>query len=409
MTNVIYDIIRCAAYLKGEKMKLRHLIILLLMTVLPAYAQEALVFPELTGEYQVGVASYPLVDEAREEIFSEESGSSREVLLTVYYPAEPAADAETAPYVEGALREFIGVPPEQLDQIQTQLYANAPAAEGRYPVVLFSPGMGALPTVYSTILAELASHGYVVAAVWHPYSTGVTVFPDGRIVFANAAGYVGLETTPEVEAGIGAVWADDLIFVLDTLEQFNDTDPLLAGHLDLERVGVFGQSFGGGAAAEASYLDSRFDAVANLDGPLFGNVVGQSLSQPLMVMFSNEWDLSIDDESLAALGVSRETYEQVITDYIDLYTSRSQHLLDNATAGYSVRIFGASHFTFATDMGVFSPSTVDAVTGERAVEVISAYVVAFFDQHLNGIESPLLAGNSADYPEVELEVTSSAS
>jgi dienelactone hydrolase len=384
------------------------LAMLMLIVALPVYAQEAFVFPELTGAYQVGVVSYPLVDETREETFSEELGSSREVLVTVYYPATPESDAEIAPYAEGVLRDFVGVPPEQLDQIQTQVYADAPAAEGAYPVLIFSPGMGALPLVYNSLLTELASHGYVVAAVWHPYSTGVTVFPDERIVTASATGYVGLDTTPEVEAGIGAVWAGDLIFVLDMLEQFNTNDPLLAGHLDLEQVGVFGQSFGGGAATEASYLDNRFDAVANLDGPLFGNVVGQALPQPYMVMFANEWDLSIDDATLSAMNMTREAYEQTITDYIDYYTSQSQHLLDNATAGYSVRIIGASHLTFVTDGGLFSPSTVDTVTGERAVEVISAYLAAFFDQHLKSVASPLLSGESAEYPEVELELTGSA-
>jgi dienelactone hydrolase len=397
-------------YIKGEKMKLRYLIfaMLTLIVAFPTYAQEALVLPELTGAYQVGVASYSLVDETREETFSEEPGGNREILVTIYYPAEPASDAETAPYAEGALRDFVGVPPEQVDQVQTQIYANAPAAEGMYPVLIFSPGMGALPTIYSTVLSELASHGYVVAAVWHPYSTGVTVFPDERIVFASAAGYVGLDTTPEVEAGIGAVWAGDLSFVLDTLQQFNDTDALLAGHLNLEQVGVFGQSFGGGAAVEAAYLDNRFDAVANLDGPLFGNVVGQALEQPFMVMFANEWDLSIDDASLTSMGMTREAYEQVITDYIDLYTSQSQHLLDNATVGYSIRILGASHLTFATDMGLVLPGAADSLTGQRAVEVISVYLLAFFDQHLKSIESPLLSDESADYPEVELEVTRSA-
>lgn len=385
----------------------------LFIAALPIHAQEALIFPEPTGEHQVGVVSHLLEDGNREEIFTEEEGDQREVLITVYYPAEPAADAETAPYLDDTMQEILGVPPELADSIQTHVYADAPIVDDRFPVLIFSPGMGALPQDYSSLHIEAASHGYVVAAIWHPYSTGITVFPDGRLVPASEAGYVALETSPEAEAQVGAVWAGDMIYVLDQLEQFNEDDALLAGHLDLERVGVFGHSFGGGAATEASYLDSRFQAGINMDGPLFGNVVEESVSQPFMVMFSDEWDLSIDEGSLAALGLTREEYEAQITDYINTYTAQAQASVDNAEVGYSARILGSTHFTFATDSGMLlavfpellPPTAVGSLAGERALEVISAYVVGFFDHHLKGEDVPLLDGESADYPEVELEVT----
>ena len=38
-----------------------------------------------------------------------------------------------------------------------------------FPVIVFSHGLSAMRTIYSGICCDLASHGYVVAAVEHRY------------------------------------------------------------------------------------------------------------------------------------------------------------------------------------------------------------------------------------------------
>ena len=46
--------------------------------------------------------------------------------------------------------------------------ARAPPLEGdRFPVVIFSHGLSAMRSVYSMIHCDLASQGYIVAAVEH--------------------------------------------------------------------------------------------------------------------------------------------------------------------------------------------------------------------------------------------------
>ena len=50
----------------------------------------------------------------------------------------------------------------------------------RSPVLIFSPGGGMIREAYTAQLEDLASHGYVVAAISHPYDASVTIFPGGR-------------------------------------------------------------------------------------------------------------------------------------------------------------------------------------------------------------------------------------
>lgn len=398
---------------------LRLLLLLIVATsALPIFAQEPLAFPEPTGEHQVGFVEYLLVDENREETFTPDEGDPREIMLSVYYPAVPAPDSAPAPYAKGPMRESLLISAEQVDLVQTHIYADAPAAEDTFPVLIFSPGMGTSPIYYTSLLTEIASHGYVVAAVSHPYSLFVTVLPDDRIIYANESGYLDPFLAPEESEAaterIGAVWVEDIIFALDQLEQFNADDERLAGHLNLEQVGVFGHSFGGGAATQAAYQDSRFQAVLNMDGPLFGSVEGQALSQPLMVMLSTEW--VITDEAVAGAGITREEYEAVIDGYIAEYTGQIMAVVEQTSPAYLLRLAGMAHVGFAADDIFFAPlapdflppSSIGSLAPEYAVELISAYATAFFDHHLKGEEAVLLTSESVQYPEADLEVLNPA-
>jgi len=111
------------------------------------------------------------------------------------------------------------------------------------PVLIFSPGGGMPREVYAAQFEDLASHGYVVAAISHPYDAIVTIFPDGRQI-----GYSDKRwpVTPSVEgeANLNQLeWhANDIRFVLDELTRANLTNGSVlpfAGHLDLSRVGAF--------------------------------------------------------------------------------------------------------------------------------------------------------------------------
>jgi hypothetical protein len=71
---------------------------------------------------------------------------------------------------------------------------------------------------------------------------------------------------------------------------------------------------------------------------------------------------------------------------------------------------GASHINF-TDFNLISPlfkmpqlGILGEIDTRQMERIINAYTLAFFDQTLKGIPSPLLQSANPDYPEVELKM-----
>jgi hypothetical protein len=202
---------------------------------------------------------------------------------------------------------------------------------------------------------------------------------------------------------IGDVWVGDIRFVLDEMTRLNAEDALLAGTMDLSRVGVFGHSFGGGAAAEVLYQDERFAAAINLDGTLFGEVAHNGVARPFMLMLSER--ITLTDEQIVQAGSTAEAY--AYQQEREAVTQAAVY--ENAAPGYRLLLNGATHRTFMTFEPLAAPllfipaEVVGTIPGERAAQIINAYIVAFFDKHLLGESVPLLDGASADYSEVQFE------
>ena len=141
---------------------------------------------------------------------------------------------------------------------------DAPLAEtgGKFPVLVFSHGSGSLLAIYTAMLSEIASHGYVVVGIQHPYNAMMTTFADGRTIPAS----------PAAANDTVQYWSEDTAFVVDELEKLAAGTGKFGGRLDLSRLGAFGHSFGGAASAEFCLDDARCVAGINFDGSLSGDV-----------------------------------------------------------------------------------------------------------------------------------------
>jgi dienelactone hydrolase len=388
----------------------RILLVLLLILVLITVSgvtlveirrHQALVLPAPTGPYAVGRMEYDWTDQSRTDLLAQHVGTKRELVVWAWYPAVRVPGAEVAPYLPrkwGQLsdqqRGFIG---QQLmqskDSIQTHSFDRAPLVPGaaRYPVLIFEPGLGNLPTQYTTLIEDLASHGYVIFAITPSYSSDVVVFPDGRVVKATPAGKLDTNENPQRAANqLVGIWSQDVIFVMNQLARLNTTPGTMwSQRLDFARLGVFGHSFGGATAAQVCHLDTRCKAGIDIDGDLAGSVVQTGLDKPFMVIQHDMGSCSDSD--------------------CHSFQHEVQAILRTVPRGasYHISIKDTEHFNFSdyaahsVPLGLHFLGLLGSIDGVRGLQITRAYLRAFFDTYLNNAPSPLLQGPSSAYPEVQ--------
>ena len=386
----------------------RILLLLLLVLVFVAISgvtfveirrRQTLVLPTPTGPYAVGRMEYDWTDQRRTDSLAPQANMKRELVVRAWYPAVHVSGAEVAPYLPSKWAQlsdqqhgFLGQHLFQSsDSIQTHSFDNAPLATAlaRYPVLIFEPGLGNIPTQYTTLLEDLASHGYIIFAITPTYSSDVVVFPDGRVADATSTGNIDNAANPQASGErLVTVWAQDVIFVMNQLDRLNATPGNLWNqHLDLTRLGVFGHSFGGATAALVCHVDVRCKAGIDLDGALFGDVVQTGLDKPFMVIQSDRGSCS---------NPNCRSFQQEI-----------QAILRTVPRGesYHLDVKGMEHFNFSDYAIYFSPARVlgllGSIDGVRGLQITRTYVRAFFDTYLNKTPSPLLRGPTSAYPEVQ--------
>ncbi len=186
-------------------------------TEVPTAAEYASAFSE-PGPYPVGITTLAL-----------ETGP----LVEVWYPAVQGTTG-TDTY---DMREFT---PEAVQALLTgdadstftiEAGRDADAAQGPFPVVLFSHGSAGIRQQSSFLTSHLASWGMVVASPDHP----------SRDLNSRLGGGPA-EPTDSV---------DDLLGTLALLGEQNLVGPL-AGRMDLDAVGAVGHSAGGGTVLTAA-------------------------------------------------------------------------------------------------------------------------------------------------------------
>jgi predicted dienelactone hydrolase len=356
-----------------------------------AFAQTML--PSPTGPSSIGRVGFHWRDDSRSEVLSPRATDKREIGVWFWYPAKSSAENEKAPYVDQLDARAQSLSSDEVSlarSVQTHSVTNAALVSSptRLPVLIFSPGAGSLPALYTSFIEDLASHGYVVVALDHPYDDVAVPLLDGRVVKEAKKPDNGEELLRYLRERV-VVRSQDVRFVLDELSrlQQGEFDSPFKGRLDLAHVGVFGHSAGGLTAAEACMNDQRIRACANLDGvvnaqPAYVDTQGRGPSQPFLFV-----------EKPQAMIVGEKTEEA--RQRLNVLRRRGSAVLASVRRGRSYRITveGATHTTFSDEEIISDPN---AARPRQLLDFIRTYLRTFFDEALNENDSPLLNTSPPD-------------
>jgi pimeloyl-ACP methyl ester carboxylesterase len=383
----------------------------------------AAMLPAPTGPHAVGTTEWHVTDATRAETFA--PGTKRHVHVIAYYPAAKKTGART-PYLREGLAEatafatLLRVPSDtfnRLADIETHAWTDAPVlADGRkMPVLMFSHGYTAHASAYAALLEDLASHGYAVLSVVHPFEAVAARQPDGTVVtvlddggamrpdirdvlaewgsedkVAASITNAGTEATQlklvrEYLAGLQHTskaldrWIADFRIVNDDLRRRRTraAPRWLVDRLGLERIGVFGHSMGGVSGAAFCVSERRCAAAANLDGsPQYGRMIDQRLGRPLMMVYSGRPGRERTNDAV---------YVRAASKYYKVSFAGTKHLefSDMPLWGGPLR-----------ERGAFG--SIDPV---RAAELTRIVTREFFDQELRSKPSAVL-GTRRPFPEV---------
>ncbi|HET9704949.1 MAG TPA: hypothetical protein VFP85_12990 [Vicinamibacterales bacterium] len=372
--------------------------------------------PPPTGKLPVGTTRWVVQDASRDETFA--PGRKREVEVIAWYPREgtPSAAGATAPYMYDGIEEALsfarlaklGDAYNGLEFVKTHAIVDAAPAPtpAQFPVIVFSHGYTGLPSSHTALMEDVASHGWAVLHVVHPYESTAAKLADGTVVVftdeknamrpqiqavmdewgpeggtmekvVNAPDDAerekllrGYLATLKHTSAVVTRWVADVRVVLDRLPK-SGPGSALAARLDLSRLGAAGHSMGGVMAGQFCVEDRRCKAALNLDGiPQYGAMIDTPFPAPFLMVYSGR---------PGRAGASDIIYRRAASKY------------------YRVDVKDTLHLDF-TDMnywgGPIAKRAFGALGAARAAEVTRTIVREFFGQEILNQPSALLAGKA---------------
>ncbi|MGL5083578.1 MAG: alpha/beta hydrolase family protein [Microcoleaceae cyanobacterium] len=258
-----------------------------------------------------------------------------------------------------------------------------PEGSGKFPVIVFSHGLGASKAGYSLLSQFWASYGYVCI---HP-------------THADALVLQGKAPTPEnLQALVRTMLQDvegwqqrvqDVVSILDALEELEHQLPQFQGQFDLQNIGVGGHSYG-------AYTTQLLGG-ARIDLP--GEQPGKSFADPRI-----QATLLLSPQGSGQQGLTATSWEQQKLPMMVMTGSRDQGAqgqgpdwkqeafkLSPPGDKYLVWIEGAHHFSFSAPLSEPSrrgnlgraPRELETAPQQQA---IAAYIqissLAFWDTYL---------------------------
>lgn len=361
--------------------------------------------PKPTGQYFVGTENLFFTDTTRKEKLTLKWSDKRSLQVKIWYPADEKGEKENMylkDYSATTLWENYKIFNDDkvffdsLKKYKTFSFENIPVSqkEEKFPVIIFSPGYYfGLDDFYSAQMENLASHGYFVVSITHPYDQVIANTAEGKVLKINkyrmTKAYLQWKkvefmhkknpdttNTKQTNRILKAylrgmkvfdksvrLWVKDAQYILDTLEKINNqfvTDRLY-GKMDFSKVGTLGQSVGGAVSGQLCYVDSNIKAGVNLDCFQFGDLYKNEMKKPFMLLQSDSYPL---------------------------WAIANKIIYGKTTPFYSIHVNNSRHFVFS-DCSIFPVKInekMNALIGNGDnngnIKRINTYIVDFFNHYL---------------------------
>ena len=336
--------------------------------------------PKPTGNKNTATYSIELIDSNRLESFTDSPNDLRKIMIQVWYPTDEY-EGEKELYIDygdiriKALADQFDYNPSlfrKLINIKTNSIKRAvPSKDSSFPLIIFSHGLGGNRTQNTIMVEELASHGYVVIAIEHPYDANVSIFNSGEIAdYRSGINYQNRKSqklTPEEFWAIRLpqlkTRAGDVNFVLNQIELGNFPNQLMK-IINLDNIGIFGHSFGGATSIYSSYVDDRIDACINLDGWMVvvpDDIINNGIGKNFMYIGQEQWDEKLNYQKLEAFIKSNPKSSKIL-------------------------IPGTTHYDFSDTPHMSKAAKLLKKSGQlnssNLKNILNDLVVSFFDKNL---------------------------
>lgn len=241
----------------------------------------AFTLPDPTGPFNVGLRPYVLNHITPNDPVAP-NGTGASILLNFFYPT--LQDPKTQKYVPHGLADqyelYFALPSGSFYNITAKYSRDAPFLKEfklcELPTLLFGPAAAGPPSqMLHALLSDLASYGYIIVTVDHPYEQPYLEYPDGT-------GFPGpLPNVTDLDPfAVHKYRLTDTSAVLDALPDIANKWDM---PLNLTHYVFFGHSVGGSAALSSAIIErNRSDTTVlgalNIDGSIFGGPAAENSS-----------------------------------------------------------------------------------------------------------------------------------
>ena len=249
-----------------------------------------------------------------------------------------------------------------------------------YPLIVYIPAWGGSRDENDVLLSDIASEGFVVAALddvsrdppdpaLDPVDDAVRLAP---FPAQNVAAF------PEVSERRTRLGYGKQMRLLEALTHLPSGTPVAA--IDFSRIGIVGFSFGGAVATVMLAKDPRIAAAVNLDGWVVHTPAAAGLTHPYLALYGK-----VDFRPfLVRIGVSKKDLSGSRDDFRALLAlSRSSgsevHLIDGVGhTDFSDRLYEAGRWKR------WRPWRMNIIQPDRMHAIVEAYLIPFLQEHVAG-------------------------